>query len=177
VRRCIAVVACLGILAGCHQEDRRFREIPPGASPTGVIPEGQLHAGGPATFDSTISAYSDNAYAVSQGQRLYASMNCVGCHFHGGGGIGPPLMDDEWIYGSDPAQIFRTIVEGRPNGMPSYAGKLTNQQIWQVVAYVRTLSGLSGSMVVSSREDHMYLSPDLQIRPKEALRGQTIPPP
>src|SRR4029078_298086 len=94
-------------------------------------------------------------------------MNGVGCHFHGGGGIGPPLMDNEWIYGSDAAQIFKTIVEGRPNGMPSYKGKLGNQQVWQLGAYVRSLSGLSGSTVSSSREDHMYLSPDLAIRSPE----------
>jgi len=165
------------LAAACGQEKRRFREIPPGAMPSGVVRLGELHAGGPLAFDSTASEYSENAYALSQGQRLYLQMNCVGCHFHGGGGIGPALMDDEWIYGSDPAQIFRTIVEGRPNGMPSYTGKLTIQQVWQVVAYVRSLSGLGGSTVSSSRPDHMYLSPDLAIRPPEKPKGTTIPKP
>jgi cytochrome c oxidase cbb3-type subunit 3 len=164
-------------VAACGQERRDFREMPPGAQPQGVIRVGDLEAGGPSAPESTFSRYSDNAYAISQGRGLYNRMNCVGCHFHGGGGIGPPLMDDEWIYGDDPAQIFKTIVEGRPNGMPSYARRLNNQQVWQLVAYVRSLSGLGGSTVASSREDHMYLSPNLAVRSQEQRKGQTIPAP
>ena len=29
-------------------------------------------------------------------------------------------MDAEWIYGSHPEQIYSDIVQGRPNGMPSF---------------------------------------------------------
>jgi cytochrome c oxidase cbb3-type subunit 3 len=170
-------VAMLLALLGCGQERRNFQEIPPGAAPAGVVLEVDLQAGGVARPESTLTGYGNNAYALSEGKRLYSMMNCVGCHFHGGGGIGPPLMDDEWIYGGDPSQVFRTIVEGRPNGMPSFAGKLNNQQVWQLVSYVRSLSGIEGSTVSSSREDHMYLSPDLAIRPPEKPRGETIPPP
>ena len=72
-------------------------------------------------------------------------MNCTGCHAHGGGAIGPPLMDDSWIYGSHPDQIFATIVEGRPNGMPSFRGKLPDYEIWQLAAYVRSLSGANAA--------------------------------
>jgi cytochrome c oxidase cbb3-type subunit 3 len=100
-------------------------------------------------------------------------MNCVGCHAHGGGAIGPPLMDEEWIYGSDPSQIFKTIIEGRPNGMPSFRGKLGNQQVWQIVAYVRSLSGLTSKTAASARDDHMRITPNTQlqtsVKPKKAL--------
>ena len=82
-------------------------------------------------------------------------MNCVGCHFHGGGGIGPPLMDEKWIYGSDPLQIFSTIVEGRPNGMPSFRGKLNDDQVWKIAAYVRSLSGQVRKDVAPGRDDDM----------------------
>lgn len=156
--------------AGCKQENRDFREIPPAASATEAVRVGELQPGGVQVFDSTVTKYDQNAYALGSGQRLYNQMNCVGCHFHGGGGIGPALMDEEWIYGSDPAQIFKTIVEGRPNGMPSYKAKLGNQQVWQLVTYVRSLSGLGGSTVSSAREDHMYLSPDLAIRSPEKTK-------
>ena len=163
-------------LAGCKQENRDFREMPPAATPTEAIRVGELQAGGGPPFDSTVTKYADNAYAIGTGQRLYNQMNCVGCHFHGGGGIGPALMDEQWIYGSDPAQIFKTIVEGRPNGMPSFRNKLDNQQVWQLVAYVRSLSGLGGSTVSSAREDHMYLSPDLAIRsPEKPTRSAPRP--
>jgi cytochrome c oxidase cbb3-type subunit 3 len=49
-------------------------------------------------------------------------------------------MDDVWIYGGRLEQIHQTIVEGRPNGMPAWGGKLPDQQIWQIAAYVRSMS-------------------------------------
>lgn len=163
------------VAVACGQEKRSFREAPPAGGALDIR-VGELQPGPVFVAESTKSPYDNNAYAIGEGQRLYNQMNCVGCHFHGGGGIGPALMDDTWIYGSDPSQIFRTVVEGRPNGMPSYKGKLTNQQVWQLVAYVRSLSGLGGASTVSSaREDHMYLSPDLGLRSAEKPKGKTIP--
>ena len=67
--------------------------------------------------------YEENAYAIAEGKRLFSAYNCVGCHGHGGGGMGPPLMDDNWIYGEEPEQIFSTLVEGRPNGMPTFGAE------------------------------------------------------
>jgi cytochrome c oxidase cbb3-type subunit 3 len=170
----LAVLIALSTAIGCNAERREFREIPPSGEAREVR-MGDLQPGGVVVAESTTNRYDKNAYALGSGMKLYNQMNCVGCHFHGGGGIGPPLMDDQWIYGSDPAQIFSTIVEGRPNGMPSFRGKLTDQQVWQLVAYVRSLSGLAGSTVSSAREDHMYLSPDLGIRSREKPKGHTIP--
>lgn len=158
-----AAIAALAVFA-CSQENRDFKESPPSASPIGAVRESDLQPGPTFVTESTKTPYADNAYALSEGKRLYNQMNCSGCHFQGGGGIGPALMDDQWIYGSDPAQIFTTIVEGRPNGMPSFRGKLGNQQVWQLVSYVRSLSGLGGSTTSSARLDHMYTSPDLQLR-------------
>jgi cytochrome c oxidase cbb3-type subunit 3 len=103
-------------------------------------------------------------------------MNCSGCHFQGGGGIGPPLMDSEWIYGSEPENIFETIVEGRPNGMPSFRGKLGNDQIWQLVAYVRSMSGLLPKDVASGRNDDMQVRSQEQSTPKAAPRQSALPP-
>lgn len=77
---------------------------------------------------------------IAAGKQLFAAMNCNGCHFNGGGGIGPPLMDNVWIYGDSIENIAATIREGRPNGMPSFRGFLPEEQIWQVAAYVRSLS-------------------------------------
>ena len=53
--------------------------------------------------------------------------------------MGPPLSDTDWVYGSEPGDIFLTIKQGRPNGMPSFQN-LPNDVIWQLVAYVRSLS-------------------------------------
>ena len=82
--------------------------------------------------------------------------------------MGPPLMDDEWIYGNDPENIFATIVEGRPNGMPSFRGKLPEYQVWQLAAYVQSLSGMVPKDAASGRGEEMFvkkpesLTPDLE---------------
>ncbi|HEU4708819.1 MAG TPA: c-type cytochrome [Methylophilaceae bacterium] len=92
--------------------------------------------------------YAGDSNAVAQGRMLFDAMNCSGCHAaQGGGGMGPPLSDNVWIYGNDPAQIYLTILQGRPNGMPSFAKALPPNAIWQLVSYVETLSKSPGSPV------------------------------
>ena len=54
--------------------------------------------------------------------------------------MGPSLMDDEWIYGDRLEQIHQTLVEGRPNGMPAWGGKIPDEQLWELAAYVRSMS-------------------------------------
>jgi cytochrome c oxidase cbb3-type subunit 3 len=112
----------------------------PGAVAGGVrqIP---LRPGVPTPDPEVKNPYAGDTRALADGGRLYNWMNCSGCHFEGGGGIGPPLMDDDWIYGGRSDQIFDTIVNGRANGMPAYGGKLAADQIWHIVAHVESLSG------------------------------------
>ena len=78
---------------------------------------------------------------MSQGKQLFTWFNCTGCHANGGGGSGPPLMDDNWIYGGSIENIVATIREGRPNGMPSFRGRIPDDQIWEIAAYVRSMGG------------------------------------
>jgi len=80
---------------------------------------------------------------IAAGHQLYAAFNCVGCHFNGGGGMGPALMDDQWIYGSSMENVASSIREGRPRGMPSFRAMATDDQVWQLAAYVRSLSDLA----------------------------------
>ena len=82
----------------------------------------------------------------ADGPRLYTWFNCAGCHGgKGGGGIGPPLADNDWIYGGQPENIFQTIVQGRPNGMPAFGSQIADAQLWKIVAFVRTLSDPAGA--------------------------------
>jgi len=92
------------------------------------------------SVDARADPYYDNAQAVQDGKRLFAAFNCNGCHSSGGGGMGPSLMDDEWIYGDRLEQIHQSIVQGRPNGMPAWGGKIPDAQIWELATYVRSLS-------------------------------------
>jgi cytochrome c oxidase cbb3-type subunit 3 len=155
---CAGAAALLATLGACQREQRRFRESPPSASPSAV----RVSALQPGTMQDTTHAagpYDNVAYHVSEGQRLFGWYNCAGCHANGGGGMGPPLMDDEWVYGSAPEQIYNTIVQGRPNGMPSFAGKIPTPQVWQLVAYVRSLSAQNSTGARTSRTDHMMMYP------------------
>jgi cytochrome c oxidase cbb3-type subunit 3 len=169
--RRIAVAVCavaLGVaIAACEREERRFRETPPGTSPSNVRVS-DIQPGPAIPTPPASGPYENNAYAIAEGKRLYAQLNCVGCHAHGGGGMGPPLMDDKWIYGYEAANIYQTIVEGRPNGMPAFRNRIADQQVWMLVAYVQSMSGNARYDALPSRSDHMRSS-----TPENARRAQT----
>src|SRR5512133_2629613 len=120
----LVVLTFTVVLIGCDREERRFREAPPSSKGAASNPMSPLEPGERLRRDTIENPYERNAQAVSEGKRLFSWFNCSGCHGNGGGGMGPALMDDKWIYGGDPASVYRTIVEGRPNGMPSFRGRL-----------------------------------------------------
>jgi cytochrome c oxidase cbb3-type subunit 3 len=157
--RCLEFVAVSillsAVLCGCGREERRFTE---GEAPSKTPDSVALSALQPGTTTSAQSSpYEYNAYAIAQGKQLFEWFNCSGCHAQGGGAIGPALMDAQWIYGDQPQNIFSTIVEGRPNGMPSFRGRIPTQQVWQLVAYVRSLSGQISKDAAPSRSDHLFM--------------------
>jgi cytochrome c oxidase cbb3-type subunit 3 len=157
------------LFPGCEREARRFQELTAKTAPAEAKSESALHAGGPPAASTRTNPAEENAYAVAQGKRLFTWFNCVGCHAHGGGGSGPALMDDKWLYGHAPANIYASIVEGRPNGMPSFGGRIPEAQVWQLVAYVRSMSGLVRSDVAPGRND------DMQATDPEGRREKTAP--
>jgi cytochrome c oxidase cbb3-type subunit 3 len=169
----VAVVALAALwLVACEREKREFRPSPPTASSGTNVRETSLQPGPNVPVPPAKNEYEENAYAMSEGKRLYQNYNCSGCHFQGGGGIGPPLMDDKWIYGAAPQNIYETIVEGRPNGMPAFAGKIPDDQIWQIVAYVRSMSGLTPKDASPTRSDHMSGKPSEQETKPQPPKGQ-----
>jgi cytochrome c oxidase cbb3-type subunit III len=172
----VLTLVSLVTLTSCKREERRLRESPPSATPGGAVRVSALQPGVMQDTTHPRNVYEGNAYAVSEGQRLFGWYNCAGCHANGGGGMGPPLIDDEWIYGSDPQNIFSTIIEGRPNGMPSFRGRLPNYQVWELVAYVRALGGLQGKAVRTTRDDHMMYKESEQARDKGHPSPTFVPP-
>jgi cytochrome c oxidase cbb3-type subunit 3 len=174
-RRTLAVALLLA--TACEREQRRFSEQTPDAAALASVTQSGLQAG-PRTAPPEVAApYDGNAYAVSQGKQLYQQWNCVGCHAHGGGAIGPALMDDEWIYGSEPQNIYQTIVQGRPNGMPSFRDRIPSQQVWQLVSYVRSLAGLPRADVRTGRDDHMQRAQQEQSRKRMRPKASSSTPP
>ena len=152
-------------LAACERESRPFQKLQATAADKPVL--SQILPGGGTPPQTGTSPFQENAWGVSEGKRLYQNFNCVGCHANGGGGMGPPLMDDQWIYGNRAANIFETIVEGRPNGMPAFRGKIPDAQVWQLVAYVQAMSGHAPIDVLPGRSDHMSTGMPENLRPAE----------
>lgn len=88
--------------------------------------------------------YANNAAAIDEGRSLFNS-TCTGCHGPNGaaGEFGPGLAIPGRTYARrTDAQIFDAIqhgIAGTP--MPAHQGKLTDDQIWKITAYVHGLRG------------------------------------
>jgi cytochrome c oxidase cbb3-type subunit 3 len=168
--RVVAALALLAGMAGCYREERPNPPPPsePLESTVSAVRQSEIEPGAKRTAAAVSDQYEENAYALSQGKSLFRKFNCSGCHSQGGGGMGPALMDDKWSYGSEPANIYATIVQGRPNGMPAFGGHLTNEQVWQLVAYVRSMSGQVREDAAPSRSDEFQTAPPEGRREKAA---------
>lgn len=129
-------------LASCDRQKREYGHVPAAESGPDAITVSKLMPGGkpPPPVDPRVKLYEGNAFQIAEGKRYFAWYNCNGCHANGGGGMGPALIDNEWRYGGRVDQIYASILEGRPNGMPTWRGTIPDAQIWQIAAYVRSLS-------------------------------------
>ncbi|PXX90878.1 cytochrome-c oxidase, cbb3-type subunit III [Marinobacter vulgaris] len=93
-----------------------------------------------------VLSFSDrerDAEAAEKGEEVYAQA-CVACHgpdAKGNQALGAPnLTDDTWLYGSTYDWIRETVVNGRQNQMPAQGGRLSDDQIQILAAYVYSLS-------------------------------------
>lgn len=138
---CIAAVmiAAMATIVACGEPD-----VPPALPQVGSTPTvrtSDLRAGGATTDSAVRNPYADDPRALRDGKARYMAMNCNACHGeYGGGAIGPPLSDDAWVYGGAAENIVQSIIQGRPNGMPSYGGKLPESEMWQIALYVQSLA-------------------------------------
>jgi cytochrome c oxidase cbb3-type subunit III len=139
--RDIAALGACALLMSCQQTERAST-LPPGGALAKGNRQSTLQPGDPVPVRPLANPLEATEEIIGQGKELYNHFNCAGCHAAGGGAIGPPLMDDKWIYGSTAGNIFWTIIEGRPQGMPAFGGRIVDDQVWRIVAYVRSLSGL-----------------------------------
>jgi cytochrome c oxidase cbb3-type subunit III len=84
--------------------------------------------------------------AAQRGMKDFDAFNCSGCHMaNAGGGMGPSLSDDIWIYRSSPANIYLDIVQGRQAGMPAFGAMLPDRTVWELVAYIQSISEKPGA--------------------------------
>ncbi len=135
-RTLITLVVAPALLAACASrvQDETGGTIPQNAYYIGPQP------GPDRAFPPVTNPYAGNQAARVDGRRLYQWYNCAGCHGnHAGGGMGPSLRDDDWLYGGDDASVFASITEGRREGMPAWGSKVPSDQIWQIVTYIKSM--------------------------------------
>ena len=78
--------------------------------------------------------------AIETGGKLYVAYNCIDCHgADGGGAMAPSLADGRWHFGGQPDEVFESIYQGRPEGMPAWGSLISDDQVWMLVSYVRSL--------------------------------------
>lgn len=118
---------------------------------TGLPPEGALAqvaigdlAGiGNNTLDAKVAnPYANDRASIEAGHEFFVNMNCASCHGYDlKGGMGPDLTDTYWRYGGSPADIYKSIYEGRPQGMPAWGRALPPAVVWKVVSYIQSKGG------------------------------------
>lgn len=97
--------------------------------------------------DMEIPAIAADEAAMRAAGNIFGN-NCAQCHGSDGrGAVGfPNLTDDSWQWGGSEDAILTTLRNGRNGIMPAQAAVLgSDEAVEEVVAYVRSLSGLEAS--------------------------------
>jgi cytochrome c oxidase cbb3-type subunit 3 len=156
------------LFAACEREDRPFSRLSPERADTPLGSDGRPLATG-------AHHVTHNAFAISEGQRLFDWFNCSACHGgRGGGHIGPALSDAKWRYGASIEDVQRSISDGRPNGMPAFRGRIDGDQLWQLSAYVLSLSGRVPQDVSAGRPDGISLGEPPVMREERAPKAEKV---
>ena len=102
------------------------------------------YAGGPSLKDLNVSQPERD---VLSGRVIFSTI-CIRCHGVDGKGGGqlkftPPVADltSPAVQGKLDARLFKSVHDGKPNtAMGAWREALTDDEIWDVLAYVRTLA-------------------------------------
>jgi cytochrome c oxidase cbb3-type subunit III len=137
----LSLVVVFTSLPAQQQQQKRVTPVVPAGSQRLQQPQmGPTPGPGVDTLPEPPNPYSNDRTAIADGRMYFKWYNCSGCHGeHGGGGMGPSLRDSTWLYGGTDARIFNSIYQGRTKGMPSWGSKLPVDQIWKIVAYIRSM--------------------------------------
>ncbi len=98
------------------------------------------------------------AFARSVGKGLFGT-SCAACHGRGGqgvAGLGPNLVDDDWLWGGTMEKIQETLTQGRNGFMPPFRETFNPQQLDEVAEYVLTLSGQAPKSEASERGRELF---------------------
>lgn len=108
----------------------------------------------PDEYKDLTNPLAGDSGAISSGGRLFIA-NCATCHGENGDGDGPAgagldpepaaLSDGDMLSDVSDAYLFWRISEGGASApfnsaMPSWRGAFGEEQIWQLVTFIRSLS-------------------------------------
>jgi mono/diheme cytochrome c family protein len=126
----------------------------PGAGPLGVCPQPRKTPNAPADFRMMVNPLPASKANVNAGKKLFQEtaqpLACKQCHGEQGDGRGPlgggliPVPRNftcgQTMNDISDGQLFWVIKKGSPGtGMMAFAG-LPDEQVWQLIQYIRTLA-------------------------------------
>ena len=79
---------------------------------------------------------------VARGKALFMGTCGAYCHkLTSANGDAPFLFDCDWLFGGTDPQVFHTISHGVPGSrMVAFGGAIPDQDIWRIVAYLKSAS-------------------------------------
>jgi cytochrome c551 len=93
-------------------------------------------AGTPVANIAYTSVSTDEKGDPVNGRKVFLRENCYGCHGgRAGGGMCPSLRDDR----PDEGDVEDAVLNGRPQGMPSFRTRVTAREILDLAAYFDSL--------------------------------------
>ncbi len=136
-----AMLGLLGLAGTAASQSSPQTNTAPSPAELLNVPVTKIFPGDVNLAPKLTSPVADDAGAAERGRKYFANFNCVGCHAdNGGGGMGPALSNRDFIYGGSAENIYLTIAQGRPNGMPAWGNLLPSNVIWDLAAYVQSIS-------------------------------------
>jgi mono/diheme cytochrome c family protein len=168
----VTILLC-GLGGSAAWAANQAQDPPPDGAPAAEVPaaDGKAASGSSpletarnAEKGSLESPYADFASIAADGRKVYLAAGCNGCHGMGGGGMGPPLSNQVWVYGKDDDTLFRLIALGSDElqkqgysrkGSENVVGPMppfgtivkSDDDMWKIIAFIRSVnpSSVEGS--------------------------------
>ena len=128
-----------------------------GTSHSGMV--GRVIVMSPADYENWLVKGQPGSTLVQSGERLYRELGCSGCHSGSSVVRAPPLeglynkpvplMSGE-VVSADEAYLrdsillpAKQIVGGYTNDMPSFQGRVSEEELLQIIAYIKSVANAS----------------------------------
>ena len=137
-----AAVAAVGLAVAC------LLPAAPAAAQAGPTAAAQAEQQEQSEPQAVANPIESTAESRGIGRQRYVFM-CRECHGNRGrgdgdmahaGGVPSDFTDDVWDHGESDGEIFAVIKEGVSADMQGYANRLSDEEIWHVVNYIKSLS-------------------------------------